>query len=221
MNFLEACKKVALRCGVSNTGPATVVGQNGELLLVIQWVLDAHEEICSKWLNWKFLWKRFDSATTIGQATIIAPDDLGIWDHNAIRLNGDLIDVEEYDTIKHEWEPSLETGTPNLAVIMPDNSLHLEPVPDAAYSISADYFKFAEELTNNTDQFLIPKAYQRAVIGRAMMFYAGYQNAPEVKQEGLEMYQMAMSQLESHELPENSYRSGVSTGSAEIRVIPQ
>jgi len=190
VNFLEACKRVALRCGVSSTGPATVIGQIGELLLITQWVQDSHEEICAKWLNWKFLWKRLSSTTTANQAIVSPPDDLGIWDFSAIRVNGELLSVEEYDPIKSDWEPSTETGIPTMAVILPDNSLQLDK-------------------------------YQRAIIGRAMMFYAGYQNAPEVKQEGLEMYQMAMTQLESHELPGNGYMHGVSTGSMDFRVIPE
>ena len=221
MNFLEACKRVALRCGVSSTGPATVIGQIGELLLITQWVQDSHEEICAKWLNWKFLWKRLSSTTTANQAIVSPPDDLGIWDFSAIRVNGELLSVEEYDPIKSDWEPSTETGIPTMAVILPDNSLQLDPIPDDSYIVSADYFKYAETPINNTDQFLLPDKYQRAIIGRAMMFYAGYQNAPEVKQEGLEMYQMAMTQLESHELPGNGYMHGVSTGSMDFRVIPE
>lgn len=219
MNYLQACKKVALRCGVSSTGPASVINQTGHHLLVTQWVADAYEEICSKWFNWKFLWARTEYLTTSGEAVLQSPDDLGIWDHRAIRVDGESIDIIEYDASDDSYDLSM--GTPEFGVIMPDNSLMLYPTPDGTYTVTIDYFKKANIPEENASTFLIPERYQRAIIGRAMMFYGGYENAAEVKQEGMEMYQMAMDQLESHELPNSAYRNAVNTGSADIRVIPQ
>ena len=219
MNFLDACKKTARRCGVSNT-PPTVVGQSGDLGLVVEWVQEAYVEVCGKWLNWKFLWSQHSLQTVDGQSAYPKPGDLSIWNHSTIRIDGQLMEVLEYESVKDSWSPSANRGRSSLALIMPDNSLKLDPVPDGAYELTADYQRIASVPAENTDQFLIPEEHQQVIIGRAMMLYAGYENAPEVKQDGLEIYEIAMAQLEAHQLPNTGNRNGVTEGSMDITVVP-
>ncbi|WP_372831000.1 hypothetical protein [Pontibacterium sp.] len=220
MNFLDACKKTVKRCGMTGSGPVTVENQSGEMALAVEWVRDAYLEVCGKWLNWKFLWAQHSGEITPGQSIYPPPSDLGIWDHSTIRVDGAKAEVLEYEAIKDWWEPSTNNGVPSLVVILPDSSLRLDPAPSGALSVSGDYYRVAPAPESNTDEFLIPQPYQNVILGRAMMLYAGYENAPDVKQDGLELYQQMMAQLEAHQLPNDGYRNGVSSGGANIVVRP-
>jgi len=92
---------------------------------------------------------------------------------------------------------------PAMVVIMPDNSLRFDPVPDAVYTITADYFKSPTILAADDDDSDIPEEFHRNVIlGRALMFYGNFENAAEAKEQGVELYSH-LGRLESLQLPKD------------------
>ena len=122
----------------------------------------------------------------------------------------------EYDAIKRAILDTTE-GFIDRIILMPDQSLKFEPVPDGIYTINADYYVRPTVLAANDDVSLIPEEFHRIIIGRAMILYANFESAPEIKDQGEEIYVEQLALLENDQLP-NQFQSRFNTG-AEIEVI--
>ena len=55
MTFLELCQTVRSEVGISGTGPTTVIGQEGQLLSIVNFTAEADFLIQGLWLDWNFL----------------------------------------------------------------------------------------------------------------------------------------------------------------------
>jgi hypothetical protein len=133
-----------------------------------------------------------------------------MWDLDTFRITQvgstfpDPLAAFEYEDVKMEI---LDTSqdVPSRVIIMPDNSLKFEAVPDAAHIITADYFKVPTELAQNTDISAIPQRFHRAILGRAIWLYGNYEKAEEQIKQGNEIYGDVMPQLETYSLPTKNY----------------
>lgn len=204
--FLELVQDLHRESGATGNPPTTVVAASGENRRLVNWVRQADNFIQDQFFNWKFLWKRYSQSTGASVATLAAPTDLKYWDLDTFKVDGDLTPAVEYEEIKSEVLDD-STGLPARVIIMPDNSLLFEPIPDQAYSVSADYYKVPATLTANSDVSAIPPAFHEAILGRALMLYGNYENAAEAKDQGNEIYGPALARLESHQLPNQRYSS--------------
>ena len=82
MTFLELCQTVRQEVGVSGTGPTTVLNQEGQLKVIIDFVADSDFQIQILWEDWEFLWAQYSSTLSTGVAApaVAKPTDLGTWD---------------------------------------------------------------------------------------------------------------------------------------------
>jgi hypothetical protein len=80
--------------------------------------------------------------------------------------------------------------------------LNLGAVPDAVYTAYGDYYRKAVSLAVSADTPAMPSQFHMAIVYRALMKYAGFDAAPEVKQEAIENYKMLMQALERDQLPD-------------------
>lgn len=205
MNFLELCKELRSQCSVAGIGPDRIANQTGNYQRLINWIRQSNTEIQAKYFNWKFLWRRFNHTKEqlkrqfldTEATTIAAPADLNVWNLSSFRLNRCRIGVVEYS----QWNPEEDyCGVPFL-VVMPDNSLELHNKPAGFPEITADYYAVPQTLKDDKDIPYIPEPYHQLIVYRAMMMYANYDNAPEVKHAALEGMQMLMPQLDASQLP--------------------
>jgi hypothetical protein len=177
-----------------------------------------------KWVNWKFLRQLYSVATVAATATAAKPANLSYWDFKTFTIidpgQTDLnpLNAIEYDKIKRDIL-DVTQDVPWRAIVMPDNSLQFEPVPDAAYTIGADYYDRPTLLVANGDISLIPVQYHQVILGRAMILYSNFENAPEIKDQGEEIYVEQLALLENDQLP-NQEHSRFNTG-AMIEVIAE
>ena len=58
MTFLELCQTVRQEVGLSGTGPTTVVSQEGQLKVVVDFVIEADHQVQGLWSDWNFLWSQ-------------------------------------------------------------------------------------------------------------------------------------------------------------------
>ncbi len=216
--YLELVQDLHGETGAAGSEPTTAQDQKGELLRLTKWIREADIFIQLLWVNWRFLWKQFDTnnVTTAGVNLLAAPSDLNFWDFKTFKIiepgetDENPFSVVEYDRIKGVI---LDTSQdiPARAIVMPDNNLKFEPVPDAIYTILADYFVKPTPLAANADVSLIPEEFHQVILGRAMVLYANYENAPEIKDQGKEIYTEQLARLENHQLP-NLENSRFTTG---------
>ncbi len=151
---------------------------------------------------------------TTGSLTLVAgtiqyslASDLKIADWDSFRINYDadnnysarnlkLINYDSY--LRRYFERDSEAGTgdrdqPIYIYRTLDTKVGVTPVPDAAYSISYDYFAYATDLSAHDDTMSVPDAFKHVVLDGALyhcfMFRDNSQQASIAKQkfdEGIE-----------------------------------
>jgi hypothetical protein len=206
MNFLQLVQALHAECGASGTAPQTVISQRGEAQRFVNWILRADRRIQKMWVNWKFLRREFSQPTTEDEPSMPAPDDFGAWDLKTFRITEEgtteptPIEAVEYEKVKREI-PQTESGFPFRVVIMPDNSLRIDPPPDGAHQIEADYWAKHTPMSGNTSESAIPEDFHDVILGKAMTYYGRYENAPEMLEAGQELLDDTLPRLENKELP--------------------
>ena len=218
-DFLTLVQDLHTEVGAAGVAPTAVTSQTGEAARLVNWIKRADLKIQNKWINWKFLRDTFANAggntTTQSIATLAKPSTLKTWDLATFKIRApgaatdgsedDPLEAVEYDMIKGQILDVAE-GVIDRVIILPNNNLQFEPVPDGVYTILADFYSKPIPLAANTDVSLIPEEYHdTAILGRAMMYYGNYENAPEIKQQGMELYTEGLAEMENHQLPNQNY----------------
>lgn len=224
--YLELLQDLHISVGAAGTVPQGVTGLSGEAQRLAKWVQQADNYVQLKYVNWKFLLNTFTAANTTTQsvATLAKPAGLRYWDYKTFTIippgGSDKypITAVEYDKIKREVLDTTE-GYVDRIIIMNDNSLKFEPVPDGVYTINADYYVRPTLLAASGDISLIPEEFHQVITGRAMILYANFESAPEIKDQGEEVYLEQLALLENDQLP-NQHQSRFNTG-AMIEVVAE
>jgi hypothetical protein len=84
---------------------------------------------------------------------------------------------------------------------MPNKDLAFGAIPNLAYVIDGEYYTQPVDLVADTDVPLIPARYHMMIVYRAMMYYAGYESAPEVLSRGDFEFRRQYSRMEIDQLP--------------------
>ena len=221
MDYLTLVQEVHRESGSGGVAPTTLVGLKGENLRLKQWVNTSYRHILRKYTDWKFMWAQSTFSTIVGQAGY-NPLDLGVtlapnsgireYDRKTFFLDGEPLEVADYLSVKEEV---LETanGTPYRVVLMPDDTLRLDPPPSAVQTVKFDYWGSIGNLIVNTDEPAFPVQFHEAIIGKALMYYASYENAPEIMAHGGEIYAEVFGALEADQLPGDRYVHRLAEGS--------
>lgn len=224
--YLELVQQLHRDVGAAGTEPTGVTGLTGEAERLAGWVKEADNYVQLKWVNWKYLYQQYSTPTVPDQPTLTKPANLKYWDFKTFRIiepgdtDKNVLEAVEYDSIKTEiLTPILDTDIPSRAIVLNNNNLQFDPVPDDAYTIEADYYDKPTLLAANADVSLVPEEFHQIIIGRAMILYANFENAPEIKDQGEEIYIEQLALLENDQLP-NVMHSRFNTG-AVIEVIAQ
>ena len=239
MNYLELVQALHIEVGASGPVPNTVDGHTSETARLVQWVQRSDSLTKTQWINWKFLW------ATLGHSAVLPQDspllsienvdtNLNVWDlgtfYTKDEPNGDLTPIEsaEYEEVKHfgwvnSWKGrtnfnDYDRGSPSAVVILPDNRLLFNSIPEDTIYLVADYYKKPTKLEKNDDISEIPESFHDAVIiGQALIFYGNYRNAQELKTQGVERYQEGLLQLEGNQLPNKNYARTRAAGGFQIQ----
>jgi len=213
VTYLELVQHLHSDVGAAGNAPATVVSQRGESLRLVQWIQSADWYIQSLYTNWKFLQVIDQAFVTVALAeTVSKPATLKQWDLDSFKYNSGSIEAVEYHKIRTEFFDSTITGPPSRLIIQTNNDLSPDPVPDAAYSFTGSYFKKPILLTTNSQVSLIPDDFHMVILGRAMILYGNYEGAPEVKQQGQEIYGEFFPRLYDDQIPQEGYAGYKGTG---------
>jgi hypothetical protein len=92
---------------------------------------------------------------------------------------------------------------PVVVTIDPDKNLGFGSIPDQPYVIVGEYYRQPTEFVDATDAppSVFPTRFQMMIVYRAMMFYGGYESAPEVYQRGEFEFKRLMNRLDIDQLP--------------------
>jgi hypothetical protein len=210
VTYLELCQHLRRECGVSGSGPASVVDQTGEMRRLVEWIKAAWREIQLARPDWRFMWAAGSFTTSAGVAD---------YTQAAIGVTATQFDLGSFvltdgagskRALRHVpytlWKATYGTATldnavPTLITDLPDQSLRLTVPPDDAYAVTFDYYREPQELAANTNEPYLPERYQMLIVYKAMMYYAGYEDAKEVLTDAILRYNPLFDALETSQLP--------------------
>ena len=229
MTFLELCQTVRSEVGISGTGPTTVIGQEGQLLSIVNFTAEADFLIQGLWLDWNFLWAQFATETQANKRELkkTKPDDLGSWDVTSFWLDYTSDTNYPLDLMGYlEWrndhrQGTMQVGVPSYAVIQPDQQVFVEQASDKEYAFTADYFKAPYKMTANTSKSPIPDAFHRCIVARAKTMWAEREDATEILLASSAEYQDILDKLEAHSLPNQGTRRSASSDTFSINLSIQ
>jgi len=223
MNFLELTQRLARECGVSGTGPSSVIGQTGEAARLVGWINSAWVEIQGLHNTWNWMRKPFawETVASVGDylpsaitntLTGKVMTDMRYWYKDTFRCQDKSSGVQDEQWLV-EWEYYVfrnsyrfNVQTPGRPVVFAENpqgkALMLGQIPDDVYVITGEYQKRAYSLAADTDVPDIPEEYHLIIVYKAMQSYGLYESAGEVIQRGQVQYQALLTQMERDQLQE-------------------
>lgn len=203
MDYLTLCQRLRQEVGAAGTGPANVNGQSGEYARLIGWTRDAWNEIQAERRRWRFAWAEGEIEVDDDLRKYPLPSDFESWDDTTLRLGDRLLCVLPWGDFRERFrEPR---GAIQYASIAPDDTFHLNALPDGPGVVTFEYWRTPQPLENGTDTPRLPERFHMAIVYRAMIQYGLYENAPEVVQQARLNYQKVMSSMEVSQLPEMTF----------------
>lgn len=204
--YLELCQKMIRDLGLS-ISISSVTSQTGMQQKITDWIADADEAIQTKWTDWDFLLAQHSVNTISGVRAYSAPSDLGAYDFDSFYLNYTSDDYQKLNYLEYiKWREVYRQGTqtnsePDQFIIAPDESIYLEAIPDAVYTLTCDYWKVPTKMTANTSTTSVPARFERAIIARAEIYYAQHEEFANVYETATKEFDDLMDRLEADQLP--------------------
>ena len=221
MNFLQLVNRARVECGVSgaSTPLTSGVGLTGESARFYSWINSAWEDIQTSKEDWQWLRDTFQF-NTITQQQIYTPTEAGVgttfgnWKRDSFRASSvgqnyadeQLLNYMDWSIFRNLYVYGNMRFTytrPVVITIDPYKNLGFGAVPDQPYVIVGEYYKMPTTFAANTDApyAAFPDRFHMMIVYRAMMFYGGYEAAPEVYSRGEFEFKRLMNRLTIDQLP--------------------
>jgi hypothetical protein len=216
MNLLQLVNQARVECGVSGPALSTAQNQTGESARMVSWVQQAWIDLQTSKEDWLFLRKPFNFNTVGAQWQYTATDaglsDFGNWKRDSFRCSSvgqdfkdeQLMNFMEWTTFRNLYRYANmrnTTARPVVISITPEKDMAFGSTPDQAYVIDAEYYTQPVSLSADSDTPGLPDRFHMAIVYRSMMYYAGYEAAPEVLSRGDFEYRRLYSRMEIDQLP--------------------
>ena len=221
MNYLQLVNRLRVECGVSgaNVPLTTVVALTGESYRMANWINSAWVDVQTAKEDWQWM-RNPVQFNTVTQQQIYTPTEAGVgttfgnWKRDSWRASSvgqnyadeQLMNYMDYTTFRNLYMYGNMRTTyarPVVITIDPDKSLGFGSIPDQPYVIVGEYYVQPTEFALATDAppTVFPDRFQMMIVYRAMMFYGGYESAPEVYQRGEFEFKRLMNRLDIDQLP--------------------
>lgn len=223
MTFLELCQAVRQECGITGTGPASVISQTGMHGKIVDWVKQADLHIQGLYHDWNFMWAEASLDISAANDTVVQPNNFYHAEPNTFMLDDGTtkspMSIIPYKDLKDRIKYQSSTAKPDALAIKPTGNFKLSAIPDNDYTLTFDYYKIPTEMSGNTSVSLIPEQHHRLIVLKAKIYYAEHEEADALVKYIAPEYTTLMSKLVSDQLPgENPHWIGQNE---EIRVIPE
>ena len=229
MNYLQLCQRTARECGVSGSGPASVLNQVGELSRIVAWVATAHMDIETAHTDWGWMKRDVSFITVAGQAEYaaeggagtcgITAGTFGVWSGTKYRfrnyntVDGNIGEIEmgwvTYDVWRDIYSYGatryVQTRPMDVAFAPDQTTLCLGPYPAVGYTVTGQYYRAPLALAADADTPEYPVQFHMMVVYKAMMYYGMYEAAPEVYNRGEMEFAKMMARLDAMRLPEMAF----------------
>ena len=216
MNLLQLTNQTRVECGVSGPTLSSVQNLTGESARILAWVQQAWIDVQTSKEDWLFLRETFEF-NTVAQQWEYTPANAGLtnfgnWKRDSFRASSvnnlyrdeQLLNYMDWTTYRNLYRYANMRNTlarPVVVSITPNKDLAFGSTPDQIYTINGEYYTQPVSLSADTDIPGIPARFHMIIVYRAMMYYAGYESAPEVLSRGDFEYRRLYSRMEIDQLP--------------------
>lgn len=203
MNRLQLCQRLRSEAGLGGSGPTATTGQTGEMLQVVEWIDEAWNRIQSS-RNWEFMWEA-STVTIVGGTNYTAgsiPQSRYI-KHATTDSTGVEVLYMPWDDFRRTFPTALiTTGNPSVWTIRPDKAFAVNATPAADKTFSVERYKNPTAMAADSDTPTgLPTEHHMAIVWRALMLYAGYDEAGEQYKRADGEYRKVMSAMGFGERP--------------------
>jgi hypothetical protein len=208
MNFLELCQRVASESGLSASGPASVVGQNGIHLKVVRWVQRAYNEIQTARPDWNFLFSEgsltlqkdrfeFDPRFHFVNWEMLDSDSIKVRRGNTLAP----VTFMDYPRFTRVFHPQIQQAGVALEyyTVLPNDTIRFNGRATEDTEIFLSYYRKPFQLAQNTDVPVFGSQYHDAILYKALMYYAADEEAGNIYQDAQANFTAHMRRLESNE----------------------
>lgn len=239
MTRLQLAAKVhrilRMDANLPGTAPTATTGQTGVLNEIVSFVDDAYRTIQTLHDLWGFrltqgtfamsLSTRTYTRTTIQAALstfdeFLIPSGQGPRSFPVYLTTTGVSDSSlcHYIPYKH-WRGNYDfgtrsTGKPSYFTVRQDQTLEVDPTPDAAYTIVIDYRRTLHTMTADSHEPLFADDYHDAVVWGAVKAYCETRNAPDLYAQADRNYREIIGRMENRYLPELTYDPSLYWGRA-------
>ena len=229
--FLELCQRTAREIHIPGSGPTSISSTISEEEKIIRQVANADMDIQRDYIDWKFLWDD-DYSHTLAQSekvvlTTSNPAILGTWDVDSFYIDRGLstyrlLKYVEWHTFRdtyHLNDVTLQEDKPEFITIRPDKRLQLYPIPDQAYTLTGEYWKRADEMTDNNQVSIIPVEFHRLIVVRAKITWGEMNDAPDILMGASAEHDHLLDQMIAHYGPDQQVKRKLRSTSSERIVV--
>ena len=204
MDALQLLNSLKDECGIVTPDFTAVTGLTGEGARLWGWIKQAWVSIQIMKDDWEFLRATKTFTTTALKQEYTLSDlslttTFGQWKSDSFRLyltsagvkNEILLEQWEYNSYRNYYllGARKETyGRPVVISVTPTRSLSLGLPPNDDYTVTGEYFTAPVTLAAKTDTPTMPAKFHMMIVYKGMMYYGGYESAPEVYQRGKELF---------------------------------
>jgi hypothetical protein len=208
MTYLQLCQRTWREIGMQGDGMPAVDNQSGIILDVVTWVQQAWLDIQNA-ERWNFL--RNDLALTLlsgqGEVAVSASVMLEI-DQSHGWVNGSAISWANYGDFLSAY-PLPALGSPSVATLSGDGrTVRFNALATSDLPVRLLGWKPPQLLSSNLHVPTIPDSYHMAIVWRAVILYAGREEAGILEQKAQRQYDDLIRRMMRTELDAIERASG-------------
>ncbi len=215
MNYLQLCQAVQQESGISSGNTITAVtSQSGMNKKIVDWVREAWIDIQSINTLWAWMWNEGTLTTTASTTAYDFADFsstvlYGVADvaRQSVKCHSSIADesfltFEPWENFRSRFLGVDVTGRPLKFSLKPNGEIAFWPTPDATYTVPFEYYRTPQELAANADTPELPAQFHRAIVYKALMYYAAHDGAADVYQDAGANYVKWMKRITDTQLPQ-------------------
>lgn len=205
MNRLSLCQRLRREVGVSSgsdTGPATTLGQVGEMLNIVNWIDASWQEIQGMKL-WGWMWETATVVVVAGTSATVGTIAARKYITTEVYQGTTLMSYLPWEHFREAFPTSqIASGTPSVWTIRPDKAFVVNAKPTADTSYAVERYRNPTAMLVDADVPALDEEFHMAIVWRAAMKYAGFDEAGGAYQNAKMQFDFLMQGMGLNDLPD-------------------
>lgn len=205
MNFLQLCQRTRQEADIAGSGPTSVVGQTGELGNVVNWVIDAWNEIQGMKL-WDWQWQEVPVVIPLGAAELAGTIAADRYVQDSGYIGTRLLDYYPWWRFRTFFPAALIQAGPAEGVtawsVAPDRSVRVNVIVDADTTINLERYANPTALAADGDTPAMDSEFHMAIVWHALIKNHNFNEAGVSRQTAQVELDKIMGNLLPRSMPE-------------------